>query len=180
MVRSAEQLKALEAAIDDCSDRVTDRGQAIKLGNNIGERQADAQIARALEHMGDKATTSADAANLKQLSHNYKQGDRTSRDRIIQGLSRTMLTYTLVGIASTLALSCALIGVPVVVMAGNGQWIDGTQIANEAGYTLYTDTNDNGLVDTMQDFDTSGQALGAAEKMSNTDSISSFLSALFG
>lgn len=49
-----------------------------------------------------------------------------------------MLTSTLVGVVSMLALSCALVGVPVVVMAENVQWIDGTQIINDEGYTLLT------------------------------------------
>ena len=171
--------KALEATIDECSDRVIERGEFIKRNDSIGEKEADIRIANALERMSDNAPNTADAANVERLSQNYRQGNRTTKDRIIKGLHTTMLTSTPVGIASTLALSCALVGVPVVVMAENGQWIDGTQIINDGRYTLLTDTNDNGLVDTMQDFDTSGHALGAAEKMSNGDGISSFFSALF-
>ena len=171
---------ALESAIDECSERVIDRGQAIKKNDSAGEKKADLQTAKAIKRMGENAANSADAANMKNLAQNYERGDRNTKDTIIKGLRSSMLAYTLVGIASTLALSCALVGVPVLVMTADGKWVDGTQITNDdGGYTLLTDTNDNGLVDTMQGFDASGSMLGATENMSTGDTIIQFLSALF-
>jgi hypothetical protein len=165
--REAFGVASLRGAIEDCRYRVSERRAVTERNDYAGEEKANGHIARAIHRTEDHAATAQDAGNSKRVAQNYTQGDSNAKDAIIKSLSTTLLYSRIIGMAATCALSCAAIGAPIQFMNAGGQLVNGTVVDTGSGYTLLSDANNNGFVDTMQDCDATGNGLGVAESMSN-------------
>jgi len=174
-----ERRAKLEAALDSCGDHAIERDSARKQGDQAGMAVADQKIANDIDSMSTYSDNPKDAAASKKLAQEYRQGDTRTRDKILTVLKGSLLSGKLVGIAAFLTLSVAAVGTPALVLGANGQWVEGKAIQHDDGTTVLTDTNENGVVDTMQSFDVHGNALSETQAMGTSDAIKEFFSWIF-
>lgn len=159
-------------AVENCKDAVIERDESKSQNDYAGKANADAKMTKGLEKMADNAPTNKDAAELRQVARNYERGSESEKMKIIQALSRILLTAKLVGLAAVCALSCSIVGVPYQVIGPSGLPYDGTLFDTGNGYVLTYDTNQNGVHDKMQSYDASGHATGGQENLDGTDALS--------
>lgn len=164
-------------AVERSKDSVIERDEATTRYDNTGKAMADAKMTKSLYDMADNAPTYKNAGELRQVARNYERGSEREKIKIIQALSKILLTANLAGLAAVCALSCTIVGVPIQVIGPSGLPCDGTLFDTGSGHVLTYDTNQNGIHDKIQSYDASGHTIGGPENLDGTDALAAFTEA---